>query len=354
MCADLAIALAELDLRSVVVGLDKGGQLQGRLAAGGVEFVNLGGRRMLDARYHAKLARVLRELTPTAVHSHGFAPLLYAAVARALSGFPRLVHTEHSIEYLLPRPDYRRTLRWLSRSTGSFVVLGERMRRYYADEIGVAASRLRVIPNGVAVDAPPTRDQRLAARAALGLGDGFLVATVGRLAQEKNYSMLLGAFAAAMRDDPQAHLLFVGDGPERQDLERRAEALGITSRVHFPGWRTDVSALLPAFDVFAMSSFSEGLPMALLEAMSAGLAVVSTQVGDIPEVIADGRTGRLAPSGDEATLARVLADLRGDEVGRRRLGHAARELVVQRYSRTAMVEAYLETYGALTRPAATA
>lgn len=346
MCADLAIELGERGLRSVVVGLDRGGQLQERLAAGGVEFHDLGGRRMLDPRYHLELATVFRRLRPSAVHSHGFAPLLYSVVARALSGRPRLVHTEHSIEYLLPRADYRRTLRSLARSTSAFVVLGDRMRRYYAEEIGVPDNRLRVIPNGVAVGAEITPEARRAARERLGVGEGFLVATVGRLAQEKNYPMLLEAFAAGTRGDPAATLVFVGDGQEREDLERRAAALGVSDRVRFAGWRTDVSALLPACDVFAMSSFSEGLPMAMLEAMAAGLAVVSTRVGDIPEVVEEGTSGRLVASGDVAALAGVLADLRADPAERARLGRTARALVIGRYSRSAMVDAYLDAYGA--------
>lgn len=346
MCADLAIELSGRGLRSVVVGLDAGGQLEGRLADGGVEFVSLGGRRMLDPRFHLQLATLFRGFRPAVVHSHGFAPLLYTAVARPLAGVPRLVHTEHSIEYLLDRPDYRRTLRWLARTTSGFVVLGERMRRYYADEIGVSARRLRVIPNGVAVLPDSTPDRRRAARESLGLGEGFLVATVGRLAQEKNYPMLIEAFATATRHDPAARLVFVGDGPERADLGRRAEELGIAERVRFLGWRTDVAELLAAFDVFAMSSLSEGLPMAMLEAMSAGLAVVSTRVGDIPDVLVDGRTGRLTPPGDVAALAAALGALREDAAARAGLGAAARALVIERYSRAAMADAYLAAYGA--------
>ena len=351
MSADLAIELARRGVRSIVVGLDGGGQLEERLAAGGVEFTSLGGRRPLDPRYHARLASVLRASRPDAVHSHHFSPLLYAVLARALAGRPRLVHTEHSIEYLLERPDYRRTLRWLARATSSFVVLGERMRRYYLTEIGVSPARLRVIPNGVALLPVQPIETRVETRAALGLGDGFLVVTVGRLAKEKNYALLLGAFDQATRGDAGARLVFIGDGPERDALQARARALGIEGRVHFLGWRTDVGQLLGAFDVFALSSISEGLPMAMLEAMSAGLPVISTRVGDIPEVVADGRTGRLVPEGNEAALTAVLTELRSSPGERQRLGAAARARVAERYSRGAMVDDYLGAYR-VTAPAA--
>ncbi|MGQ0647609.1 MAG: glycosyltransferase [Gemmatimonadaceae bacterium] len=350
MCADLAIELAQRGVRSSVIGLDQGGQLEERLSSGGVEFVDLGGRQMTNPAFHRRVAAAFRRLSPDAVHSHGFAPLLYSVVARWFAGAPRLVHTEHSIEYLRERRDYRRTLRWLARATSSFVVLGERMRRYYADDIGIAPRRLRIIPNGVALPPAVTAAQRQAARESLGLGNGYLVATVGRLAQVKNYPMLIAAFAGATAGDREAKLVLVGDGQERAKLQEHATDLGIGDRVHFLGWRTDVSQLLAAFDVFAMSSFSEGLPMAMLEAMSAGLAVLSTRVGDIPDVVIDGRTGRLTPSEDAAAMAGVLSELRAAPDERARLGAAARALVVDRYSRAAMVDAYLAAYG-LTSPA---
>jgi glycosyltransferase involved in cell wall biosynthesis len=262
-----------------------------------------------------------------------------------MGGGSRLVNTEHSIEYLLERADFRRVLHFMSRSIDQFVVLGERMRRYYQDEIGVNAGRLRVIPNGVAPLAVATAAERTAARAALGLGEGFLVTTVGRLAPEKNFPMLIDAFARATAGDPTARLVFVGDGSERAALEQQAAAAGVAERVHFLGWRKDVGALLPAFDLFVLSSFSEGLPMSMLEAMSAGVPIVSTAVGDIPEVITDGETGRLVPGKDTGALATAIASLHASGEERARIGTAGRRLVIARYSRASMVDAYLEAYG---------
>ena len=354
MCADLAIEIAQRGYRSVVVGLDRGGGLEPRLAAGGVEFVSMGGRRIRDPRFYLNVASTLRALRPVAVHTHSFGPLVYAVPAKWLGGGRRLVNTEHSIEYLLERRDFRRVLHLFARSIDRFVVLGERMRRYYVNEIGVPADRMRVIPNGVAVAPPSTPQRRVAARQALGLGEGFLVTTVGRLAQEKNFPMLLDAFARATAGQPQAQLVFVGDGSEREPLVQQADALGIGGRVQFLGWRKDVGQLLPAFDLFVLSSFSEGLPMAMLEAMSAGVPVVSTAVGDIPDVIADGVTGRLTAPDDGAAMAAALGELAAAPETRRRLGEAGRQRVIERFSRGAMVDAYLDAYGIARRSPAAA
>jgi glycosyltransferase involved in cell wall biosynthesis len=350
MCADLAIELVNRGVRSVVIGLDRGGSLESRLESHGVEFVSMGGRRLRDPRFYVRVASTIRRFHPSVVHTHSFGPLVYAVPAKWMGGGPRLVNTEHSIEYLLERPDFRRVLRFMSRSIDQFVVLGERMRRYYQDAIGVDRSRLRVIPNGVAPLTIATPAERSAARAALGLGGGFLVTTVGRLAPEKNFPMLIEAFAASTAGDAEARLVFVGDGSERISLERHAAKLGIANRVAFLGWRKDVAAILPAFDLFALSSLSEGLPMSMLEAMSAGVPIVSTAVGDIPEVITDGETGRLVPSKDADALARAIASFHASTAERERIGMAGRALVIGRYSRAAMVDAYLEAYGLAARP----
>ena len=344
MCADLAIALVERGLRSVIIGLDRGGTLEPRLQTGGVEFISMGGRSLRDPRFHWRVRSAIRQLRPTAIHAHSFGPLVYAVPATWFGGC-RLVNTEHSIEYLTERRDLRRTLSWMARSIDTFVVLGERMRRYYEESIGISPERIRVIPNGVAVPPAPLASSRTAARRALGIGEGFVVATVGRLAPEKNFPMLVEAFALATAAEPHATLLFVGDGAERESLAQQAAGLGIGDRVRFLGWRTDVDSLLPAFDLFVLSSLSEGLPMAMLEAMAAGVPVVSTAVGDIPDVICDGVSGRLVPALDVRALGDVLAELQRSPEALGALGAGGRARVIERYSRTAMVDAYLEAYG---------
>lgn len=345
MSADLALAVAARGIRSTVLGLDAAGEQRDRLEAGGVEVVHLSGRKPNDPRFFLRVLRALRANRAHAVHTHMFAPLLFAAPTRMLAGIPVLVHTEHSIEYLLERPAYQRVLRTLARTVTRFVVLGERMRRFYEDQVRIRPERIRVIPNGVSLLPAANASDRRHARRALGLEDQFVVGTVARLSPEKNLPMLLRAFSRTMGGSADVALVLIGDGQERAALGQLATALGIAHQVHFAGWRQDVSRLLPALDVFALSSLAEGLPLALLEAMSAGVAVVSTSVGDIPEVITDSVTGRLVPSDNEESFANALAELRQQPDARTQLADAGRALVNARYGRDAMVNAYLDAYG---------
>jgi glycosyltransferase involved in cell wall biosynthesis len=345
MSADLAIELAARGMRSVVVELDGPGEQRHRLLERGVEVVTLGGRRPRDPRFHWRLASSFRRLEADVIHTHMYAPLLYTVLARPTAGFPTVVHTEHSLEYLLENRHYRLMLPWMAAATRRFVVLGERMRRYYVETIGVARDRVSIVPNGVAILPAADAAARAEARAALGLSRRFVVGAVGRLAPEKNLSLLLAAFKQATRSGDDAALLIVGDGPEREKLVRETDALGISRSVRFVGWRDNVAKLLPALDVYALSSHAEGLPLAMLEAMSAGIAVVATTVGDIRDVVQDGVTGRLVPEGDASRFASALRDLRDDAELRRQLGIQARALVNARYSRSAMVDAYLDAYG---------
>ena len=345
MSADLALAVAARGVRSTVLGLDAAGEQRDRLEAGGVEVIGLSGRRPTDPRFFMRVLQALRANRADAVHTHMFAPLLFAAPTRTLAGIPVLVHTEHSIEYLLERPAYQHVLRTLARTVTRFVVLGERMRRFYVEQVRIQPERVRVIPNGVTLLPVPTASDRHEARRALGLDQQFVVGTVGRLSPEKNLPLLLRAFSRAMGGNSDAALVLIGDGQERAALTQLATDLGISAQVRFAGWRQDVARLLPALDVFVLSSLAEGLPLALLEAMSAGVAVVSTSVGDIPEVLRDSATGRLVPSEDEEALANALAELRQQPSTRKQIAEAGRALVYARYGRDAMVNAYLDAYG---------
>ena len=138
----------------------------------------------------------------------------------------------------------------------------------------------------------------------------------------------------------------LGDGPERSRLERTAQELGVSDRVFFAGWQTDLSTWLSALDVFVLTSNSEGLPLGALEAMAAGLPVVTTPVGDLPEVVAEGRSGFLVPVGNVEAMARAITRLVDDDSLRCRMGAQAREDVCKRYNQRSMVENYMELYRA--------
>jgi glycosyltransferase involved in cell wall biosynthesis len=156
----------------------------------------------------------------------------------------------------------------------------------------------------------------------------------------KGFDVLVRAVARL----PQARAIIVGDGPERGALEHLARELGVGSRMEITGWTDDPRAYLARFDVFAMPSRFEGLPLALLEAMHASCPVVATPVGSIPDAVEDGHTGLLVPPDDDAALAAALLRLQGDSVLRVRLARSAAELARARFTTSTMARAYEALY----------
>ncbi len=341
VAVDLAVALRGAGFRPVLVALDAGGVHEPVLRREQIEYYVMGGRRLRDPRFTLALVSLFRHLKPLVVHTHHFSPLLHTLAAAKLARVPRLVHTEHSLEYLRSRRDYRIALRLMSRWCDAFVVVGSTQRAFYHSAVGIPERRLRVITNGVDTEVFRPVADRAAARRAAGLPAGVLIGTAGRLFPEKDY----GTLVRAMQHVSGADLVFIGDGPERASLEGLTVSLGLTPRVHFVGWRSDVATLLPALDVFVLCSLHEGLPLVVLEAMAAGVPVVATPVGDLPLVVVEGVTGYLVGVGDAAALGSRLRALVQDAALGEALGRAGRHRIEERYSRATMVRSYREAYG---------
>lgn len=239
---------------------------------------------------------------------------------------------------------------WLALCRGAdrFVAVS----RETADElcgVGVDARRIVMIPNFVDTDSfrPADPERKAALRRALGFPTtGLLVVFVGRLVPQKGIETLLDAWAR-VASRPDAVLLLVGEGPSRDELDRRARAKGMEGRVRFLGERRDVPDILSASDAFAFHSHSEGMPNALLEAMACGLPCVSSATGGARDIVRDGVNGLLAPPSDPVALAERLGRVIGDAGLRRRLGAAAREEAERRCAAGGVVDRYRALYGEL-------
>ncbi len=348
MAVDLAIALRQRGLESTVVALTEGGRLEARLADAGVRFELIGGARYWSARSQYSMLRRLRRLRPTAVHTHHLPALLNAGLAARALRIPRVVHTEHAYAHLEEGAWVRRQFRWATHAADAIAVVGSAIKPYYVQTVGVPSALVHVVPNGINIGEfhQFTAAEVRARRQSAGLPvTGMLVGAVGRLAPEKNYGLLLRAVARARQLGTQVSVVLVGDGEEREKLERLSTEIGCADATTFLGWRTDVSRLVGAFDLLAVSSTSEALPLVVLEAMSAGVPVVSTAVGEIPRVLGYGEAGVLFPSGDVDALTHVLMELSDAPQRRRALGTAGRERVRQAYSHELMVDRYLALYG---------
>ena len=304
-------------------------------------------RRAFDLGLLWRLRRLLRRERVAVIHAHDLQSATYGLLAGKLARVPAIL-TVHGLgifrqkrsAWLLPKLG-----RWLDR----VVFVGHWLQRAAADEFGVRPRRPLVVHNGVDLAAFQPGPPDPALRAELGVGEGTLVVgSVGNLRAVKDYPCLLRAFASARVRD--ALLVFVGDGPERPALEALARELGIAGAVRFAGARTDVSRLLRLFDVFALSSQTEGISVALLEAMATGLPAVVTDTGGNPEVVIAGETAELVPVGDFETMGEALGALLADPARCRAWGAAGRRRVEQEFSLDRMVKAYEAIYNEIARP----
>jgi glycosyltransferase involved in cell wall biosynthesis len=215
---------------------------------------------------------------------------------------------------------------------------------------GVDPSKLHVIRNGVEFVAPLPPAERLRLRADLGAGPGdVLIGSVGSLRDVKRQALLIDAFADVARTRPDVRLVIVGEGPMREPLERQIDRLGLASRIRLPGATVEVRPLFDAFDVVAMSSLSEGLPNALIEAAAAGKPIVTTAAGGAVEVVIEGVTGLVVPVEDRDALAGALARVATDAGLRERFGVAAREHAENTFGMERFVAAWADLYESLAR-----
>jgi glycosyltransferase involved in cell wall biosynthesis len=299
-----------------------------------------------DPRAILRLAAAFRAARAEVVHSHDWGCYLDTMIAARLARVPVAVHTAHG-KYMAYSPgrltavkkSFRHLLeRRAARRFGNVICVSDALRAHVTEEIGIPPSTTRTIANGVAV--PP-----LAPRPSAAPGVARLI-SVGRLAAVKNFGMLIRAFAGLAARWPKLELSIVGDGPERPGLETLAKQLGLADMVKFLGFRSDVDALLAQSHVFVLTSLSEGIPMAILEAMKSGLPVVATRVGGVPATVEDGVTGTLVDSGDERALTRALAALIEHPASAAAMGAAGHARARNEFSVEAMVAAYEATYRA--------
>jgi glycosyltransferase involved in cell wall biosynthesis len=319
----------------------------------GIEVRYLGKRPGFDYRMYYRLPPVLREFQPDIVHTH-LHVLRYALPFLLLRAKASLLHTVHN----LAEREIEPRARWMQRYALHHGVVPVGV----AHEAALSVERLygvpncRVISNGIPTQryaSPQTPRKEWRAREGFGQDDVLFVC-VARFAPQKNHELLLKAFAGGPGSDPMAHLVLVGEGVLQQKLQEQSQRLGIVDRVHFLGLRTDIPDVLGAMDVFVLSSDWEGNPLSVMEAMAAGLPIVSTAAGGVPDMFEHGKEGYLVPIGDAAGLTHCMNTLLQVGETRRTLGAAAGRRAKEKYDVSAMVRAYEEMYEQLLEQAARA
>jgi glycosyltransferase involved in cell wall biosynthesis len=308
-----------------------------------------------DAGLISRLRALFAREHVSVVHTHNPQPLVYGAPAGRLAGAV-VVHTKHGAN-----PDGARR-RWLRRAASecadAYVAVSNTTGEVARRNRECHESRLHVIPNGIDLaQFAPDPAAKAAVCAEIGAAEGArIIGTVGRLAPEKNQRLLISAAAPLL--SPSVRLMLVGSGPEADALRAFAASLPSGRYVHFTGARNDIGRLLGAFDVFALTSITEGLPLVIPEAMAAALPIVSTRVGGIPDVVEDGKIGFLVPSEDQGAVRGALQKLLDDPTLAAWMGTRARSVALSRYSASRMTDDYMKLYQRLldarTRPAARA
>lgn len=361
LVCELAAEHSRRGHRTTVICVERRGRLADVVEAAGGEVWSLNKPPGRSAATIRQAAELLGELAPSIIHTHQTGALWYLGQAAAQLGIP-VAHTEHT-------DGVRHARSWLGRLRAwyrwrcalplahALCSVSEDVARSMSRSARIESNQFRVVPNGIDVSLYVRAEGSGSARQALGVPSGSLViGTVGRLAEVKRQDLLLRAFAGLVAGNrhERTRLLVVGDGPERGRLERLATSLGIARRVVFAGYQAQPQRFYQAMDLFTLTSRHEGLPLALLEAWAAGLPVVSSAVGGIPQVVKHGVTGMLFESGDVTALQETLEGLLESPSWMNQLATAGRREVNQRYSLAVMADAYEGLYRQLTRQSARA
>lgn len=347
---DLIRAQLALGHRCQVVCLFERGSLAGELDDLGVQVHACGKTRGLDPKALLRARRHIGAHATEILHTHN-ATAHYHAVLAALGLPARItVNTRHGMGAFDSASRRERLYRRSLFLTDAVVTVCEKARRDLQGSGLVAAGKLVAIPNGIRVERFAVAYEAAHARlvACMGLSPGTrVIGTVGRLARAKHHAGLIAAFAEIAGRFPECVLAIVGDGELRGELEAQVRNLALERRVFLLGDRGDVGDLLAGFDIFAMSSLTEGYSIALLEACAAGLPIVASDVGGNAEIVRDGINGKLVPANSGAALSAALCGLLLDPALGAEMGRRGRTWALEQGSVAAMAARYDALYAQL-------
>lgn len=300
----------------------RSGALAERAAAEGFPVHPVSMRGTWDVAAAFALSRLHRTLRPGIVHWHAARAHALGAIASLLAPGPARILSRR-VDFPVRRSPGSKLLYALP--IDSILAISEGVRQALIGS-GVPAARIEVVPSGIDLAPFEAPFDRPATRKRLGIPEGdLLVLQIAALAPHKSQTDLLRAGAKACAQRPDLRIWIAGEGPLRGALEAEHRALKLGESVRFLGFRNDTTDLLRAADLFVISSYLEGLGTSILDAMAAGLAVVATRVGGIPEIVAHGETGLLVPPRDPEALAGAILDLAGDPARRAALGARGRD-----------------------------
>jgi L-malate glycosyltransferase len=306
-----------------------------RRAREGLELIPIAARTEVDLSAGWRLSRVIKRLRPHVVHAHDPHGIAMAALALSFAGSkaaPVLVASRR-VDFHLKENSFSR---WKYRQVDCFIAASEAIRLMLVAD-GVEASRTVTVHEGIDVD-------HAASAEPVNIHEAFwlphhapVVGNVAALVPHKGHRHLIEAAHRVVQEIPDARFVIFGEGELRDQLERQVRDYRLEKHVLLPGFRTDVLGCIKSFDLFVMSSVTEGLGTSLLDAMACGKAVVATEAGGIPEVVDDQVTGMLVPPRNHQAMATAIVRVLRDEALRRRMGDAGLARVRARFTVERMV-----------------
>ena len=292
-------------------------------------------RRWGDVGCIFRLYRLLKALKVDVIQAHMYQANLFAAIAGRLAGVPVVFTTEHG-RNSWKKPIHHYMEKWIiSPLVNMRVAVSRNIREVRLKSGDAPEDKITVIPNCVEIFEKINKYET---------GKRLQIGTVGRLVPAKDYHTLIIAFNKLIEDGLNIDLVFVGDGSERSRLESMVQDLNISNCVKFAGFQEDIPAFLDKFDIFVLSSITEGIPVAMLEAMAMGVPIVATGIGGIPEVIQDNVNGLLVECRNPEMLAGAIKQLIDDNSLREKIGRAGREKIKCSFSREAICNQYEQLY----------
>jgi glycosyltransferase involved in cell wall biosynthesis len=313
----------------------------------GVRTITLGRNTKWDVHKLWKLRRILKNSHVDVLHSHLFGSNVWGSVLGRMAGTPIIVAHDHNWAY--EGNQLRRLLdgQLIGKLADVFLAVCERDAQQMVAYEGVPATKVRVMP--IFSPAAATVPKAWNVRAELGLSaDAKIVSVAARLVPQKRLDILIEAISVVARQRPDTHLVVVGEGPSRIGSETLAATLGISDRVHFLGYRTDVPGLLVESDCAAIASDREGMPLFVVESLAAGTPVVATDVGSISQMIRENVTGFVVPRRCPADMAKALLRILDEPSSRERMGSACRAEAAK-YTMEAVSRQFADLYTDLAR-----
>lgn len=343
VASGIALGLDKALYEVIVICMNHEGVLAGELKKQGIRVIALHKKPGLDFGMLRKLKKVLREERVEILHAHLFGAGFWARLAGRPAGVKKIYVHEHGMQPWRSRAHFF-TDRVLAAKCDKILFVSKKVMDVYVEKTRLKPSCCELVPNGVRMyDADEPEKMKIKAEFRM-KPDEKRILSIGRLSPEKGHADLIEAFRLIHAGHPAVKLVIIGDGPERENLERQCVQYGLGEKVQFAGMQNDVGPWLAAADLYVQPSRREGLSLAILEAMGAGVPVISTRTGDVEKVIKDGETGFLTEPGDPQGLSLKISGTLAEIERLSPLKARAREIIRSEYSFEHMIRAIEKIY----------